>query len=210
MVNHAHITSVADALRTVANPYNEAWICITGFRQSPLQLTGVELLHRQLRKHATAERTVPWPFEWDADWSAVAEFLRRNSVAHPIVKVFAYSWGAGWGFVHLAAALDRYNIRIAHAVLCDPVYRSPWLPASIPLNPLSLMSWPTIRVPANVDHVTWFYQRRRKPCGHRPISDRPGVVSDGVQISGVDHCSIDESPEFLSAALDIAMKGVRP
>ena len=124
-------------------------IIISGFTQTLRAETGSERLWLQLRKHSTPGRMVIMR-EWRADWRGVAEHLSRVCTSTPVIRVYAYSWGGGWGFIRLSRELEKRGLVVASAVLCDPVYRSPWLPEWLPVNPLSMMRFPKIRVPGNL------------------------------------------------------------
>ena len=160
-------------------------IIISGFTQTLRAETGSERLWLQLRKHSTPSRMVIMR-EWRADWRGVAEHLSRVCTSTPVVRVYAYSWGGGGGFIRLARELEKRGIVVASVVLCDPVYRSPWLPDWLPVNPLSLTRFPKIRVPGNVAVVHWLYQRKSRPRGHQPVSTNPAtVVHEGIEL----HCT---------------------
>jgi len=183
-------------------------VLISGFTESWAKPTGTEELWRKLAVLESPKTAVLAPLEWDADWKAVAGFIRRNSESLlPLINVYAYSWGAGWGFVNLAKHL---GINIRRAVLCDPVYRSPFMPAAIPLNPLSFFSSPTITVPRNVMDVRWLYQRRNKPAGHTPVSAVADVVEPGFLIDdGTKHSGMDNHPRYHAEALVAAARTQR-
>src|SRR5688500_4992637 len=102
-------------------------IPIRGFQQDDGEQSGVEVLWRErLRPLAGAATLVVTPLEWDHDWKDYAAFLSRlnpEGAPPPKLCVYAYSWGAGWGFISLAKQLGKLDppMRIALAVLTDPV-----------------------------------------------------------------------------------------
>src|SRR6185437_8047403 len=110
--------------------------------------------------------------EWDADWQRVAEHVLLCAIAgdvRPQIKIYAFSWGAGWGFLQLARRLRERGLEVDAAVLSDPVYRSPLLIDRW----RSLVGRPKIVVPDNVHQVDWFYQRTNTPHGGRVVALDP-------------------------------------
>jgi hypothetical protein len=183
-------------------------IVISGFRQSLAQPTGSERLWLDLRS-ASKPGTCIQAQQWDDDWQGLANRIRRCSVATPTIRVYAYSWGAGHGFIALANACRTLGLNIADAVLCDPVYRSTLLPTWLTINPLSLMRTPTIKVPDNVRHVHWLRQRKDLPAGHDvvPADPRKTIVFKPTLLA-IGHSQMDNSDEYHTLAKSIA--GVTP
>ncbi len=142
-----------------------AWhIVIGGFLQTEGKPTGMVRLWRRLhQQHAQAGVCVELR-AWNENWRDLAELIWRvqPDEEQVVVKVYAYSWGAGWGAMQLARQLARRGVPVAWMVLSDPVYRAPWLL----LRWLALVSGRTIRVPTNVRVVHWFRQRTSMPAGH--------------------------------------------
>lgn len=185
-------------------------IPILGFRQKSKRITGIERLWRELRGFSTPERCVYKPLLWDSDWKGEAALLQRNLAPDPLVIVIAYSWGAGWGCMKLAEALGDLKdekgrpapINVWTAVLADPVYRRPWVPAFIPFNPTSMSRFPRISVPANVRYVYWTRQRKNRPCGHTLYESGDNTwIWDCVELD-LPHEHMDDAPEFHAMALD--------
>jgi hypothetical protein len=167
---------------------------------------GVVELWAKMRTYASKRTTVNiWT--WDSNWKDVAALMRMvaGPAEQPRLFVYAYSWGAGWGFVQLAKHLREHGLQVEHAILADPVYRSPWLPTWLPANPLSLTRFPTIDIPRNVRKVSWTYQRRNRPWGHTPVADRPKLthIEPGVQCPG-PHEAMDNDPQWHRMCLDNA------
>lgn len=185
---------------------NQVDIVISGFTQTLRRETGSEQLWSRLRAHASAERYVMLR-EWRADWSAIAEHLLRVCGPYPVIRVYAFSWGGGWGFIKLATELAKRGLVIAVVVLCDAVYRSRWMPDWAPINPLSLTRWPKIRIPANVAEVHWFYQTRSRPRGHRPVArGKDTVIHDGIELD-CTHVYADRAHQYHELARQIAAGG---
>lgn len=145
-------------------------IIISGFLQTEGKPTGmVRLWHRLHQRHAQAGVCVELR-AWNQNWRDLAELIWRVQPEDQpvVVKVYAYSWGAGWGAMQLARQLARRGITIAWMVLSDPVYRAPWLL----LRWLALARGRTIAVPPNVRVVHWFRQRTSWPAGHNLYAQR--------------------------------------
>lgn len=139
-------------------------IVISGFRQHEGQPTGMVKLWRRLhRLHAQGGVCVELR-AWNDNWRDLAELIWRVQPADapPIVKVYAYSWGAGYGAIELSRHLLRRGIGVSWMVLSDPVYRSRWLATRW----LALVPWQSIIVPRNVRAVRWFRQQLCLPRGH--------------------------------------------
>ena len=177
---------------------------ISGFTQNLGRPSGAEQLYFELREMINAETDVRLSV-WKDRWDDVAEFMRRSSVAEPRIYIYAYSWGGGYGFKHLANALRKRGMHIDCAVLCDPVYRSSILPTWLPINPLSMTSWARIKVPDNVRRVKWFYQRQNRPQGHNLIAKDPKktAIAPGIQLDA-NHEFMDDRHEWHTAAWKVA------
>lgn len=177
---------------------------IGGFRQGRRHPHGNETLWLKLRALSDRSTSVQiW--DWDTDWDAIAAFVMRTSRPAPVINVYAYSWGGGWGFTRFAAGLRARGLTIRHAVLSDAVYRSRWLPDWLPANPLSLMRWPAIEVPDNVREVHWFHQNVSRPAGHRLTAASPDKtrVHPGVLLN-VPHAAMDEAARYHHMAWRLA------
>ena len=115
-------------------PIHDWHVVISGFLQDEGQPTGMVRLWRLLgERHSAADVRVELR-SWNVNWRQLAELIwrmqpgaGRNCFDPPRVKVYAYSWGAGWGAMQLARQLRRRGIGVAAMVLSDPVYRSPLL-----------------------------------------------------------------------------------
>lgn len=178
-------------------------ILISGFTQTLGRPNGTERLWLRLRSLSSPETCVQ-QFVWDDDWQGHAERIWRLSEPLTCVYVYAYSWGAGWGFITLAQALEKRGMAIAHAVLCDPVYRSRVLPTWLPANPLSLLSAPKIKIPANVHEVTWLRQRVNRPAGHDLVASGKHTRLHPAKELAVGHQWMDEHHEYHIAAMNVA------
>lgn len=173
-----------------------AWhIVIGGFRQTKGKPTGMVQLWRRLHaRHAQPGVSVELRC-WNENWPDLAELIWRVQPDDQpvVVKIYAYSWGAGWGAMQLARQLAKRGIPIAWMVLSDPVYRSPWLS----LRWLSLVTWGAIRVPVNVRVVHWFRQRTSRPAGHAlvPVRKERTIITPPVW-SEVSHLYMDDLRPF--------------
>jgi pimeloyl-ACP methyl ester carboxylesterase len=170
-------------------------IVIGGFRQTEGKPTGmVRLWHRLHELHAQPGVCVELR-SWNDNWRELAELIWRvQPEDEPVViKVYAYSWGAGWGAMRLARELSRRGVNVSWMVLSDPVYRSPW----IITRWLALVPWRSILVPPNVRVVHWFRQRVSLPSGHalRPQRKERTVISPAVW-ADVSHLYMDDLRTF--------------
>lgn len=180
------------------------WIVpIMGFRERTLHETGIERAWKALRPLTSHDVFLVTPYEWDEDVTGLANFIRRNSDTLPEVMVIAYSWGCGQGFIDFAREAACLNLQISIAVLCDPVYRSRFLPTWIPANPMSVLPIcrPTITVPCSVRRVAWVRQCVDIPSGHDLVAEDPQLTRIGLgKYLKVGHTRIDDSPEFQELA----------
>ena len=181
-------------------PIDQWHILISGFRQNKAELNGMEELWLACRTYSSPKVCIQY-YAWDEDWKGIAQFISRNSNDETRINVYAYSWGAGWGFVRLARLLGKEGLEINQAVLCDPVTRSPLLPTWLPINPLSLLPNRKIKVPSNIREVHWLRQKVNRPCGHTPVGEHC-IIHDPVELS-VNHSAMEDSPQFHKMVMDI-------
>lgn len=150
--------------------------------------------------HGTRVELEPWntcPVQ-TAEW--IYRLGRKSKP--PNVYIFAYSWGAGYGFVQLARALQHQGVPVRCAVLCDPVYHgvARWRA----LIPRTLFRRIYVTVPGNVEDVHWFRQHIDRPAGHDLRYESPRTRRrDAVELQ-VGHTEIDNAPEFRAKCLDVA------
>lgn len=201
--------------------YIRNWhIVISGFTQNLSRPSGAEALHFKLRGMVSTDTEVLLR-QWRGDWYGMSEYIRRSSMFLPAdhndlhkyrgpnIYIYAYSWGAGNGFTQLAKALRRQGLRVTVAVLCDPVYRSgfipQWFPDWLQFAPLSLTSIMHIRVPDNVDLVHWFYQRQSRPQGNQLVAKKPELteIKEGIELHA-DHVAMDDQLEWHDKAMQVA------
>lgn len=182
------------------------WVyCITGFLQTAGTRTRVIDLWRGLDA-LTGNDTRIELRTWCADWEAEAELVLRTSSIDgpaPLVLVFGYSWGGGWGAMQFAKALDDRELLVRHMVLSDPVFRyrywyGQWR-TFFPFIP--------IYVPSNVQNVDYFRQVRDWPRAHPLIARNADLtrVSEPVTLNA-NHVNMDESPTFLRKCEEVAIK----
>lgn len=182
-------------------------VTITGFRENRGEVTGIEKIRRDLRKHAAPAVEICDTLEWWEGMRDMALYLNRNSMTKPRLLVIAYSWGAGAGFLKLARACVDLGITIEAAVLCDAVYRSGLLPAWLPFNPLSIthLYRPTIKVPESVREVYWVRQDMGIPTGHDVVALNPAATRVHREwFLPYTHTQIDDSREFHDLCLETA------
>lgn len=151
-------------------PAISVWhVVISGFTQHRGDPSGTQELWLRLRGLVNNGRSCVEFFPWNSNWQDVAEWIWRcrPDERPPRIYVYAYSWGAGGGFVRLARALKKRGIEIEMAVLSDPVY----CPPLRCLAWLALCPWSKIHVPANVRRVHYFFQRENYPRGHHLVAE---------------------------------------
>lgn len=108
-------------------------------------------------------------FNWDSDWRDEAAFIARHAPpdVDPIVCIYPYSWGFGWGAIQLAQELHRLHIPVYGMRVCDGVYRHsyPWG------NWRALWKSSVVQLPPNVNaaNVQLFVQRNTLLRGHRVV-----------------------------------------
>jgi pimeloyl-ACP methyl ester carboxylesterase len=182
-----------------------AWhVVISGFLQDEGEPTGMVSLWRRLRKLSDAESCVELR-NWNDNWRQFAELIwrMRPQNQEPEVRVYAYSFGAGWGAMQLARQLRRRGIKVRVMVLSDPVFRSPWLV----LRWLSLVSYAFIVVPDNVLDVIWFRQKVNRPAGHHLVARDPRRTRINQSTwAEVAHQYMDDLPEFHQACEEAAKR----
>lgn len=184
----------------------------SGFTQTNDRHNGCLELFLEMRKFSSPEVNVDIR-EWNADWDAragmiflMSEEARRNNL--PIrIHYYGYSWGCGNGYVKFAKALKKRGLKINHAVLCDPVYRSGFIPSWFPnwlqLAPLSMTSFMGLKIPyKSTNRVDWFYQRQNRPMGVEPrvCGDDPVVVECMGELQA-DHQHMDDQKAWQHHAL---------
>jgi pimeloyl-ACP methyl ester carboxylesterase len=185
-------------------PIRSWHVVISGFLQDEGEPTGMVSLWRRLRRLSDAETCVELR-NWNDNWRQFAELIWRMRPAdcEPDVRIYAYSYGGGWGAMQLARQLKRRGIGVRVMVLSDPVFRSPWLL----LRWLSLVSYAFIVVPDNVRNVIWFRQTTNRPAGHHLIAQNPDrtriAESKWVEVA---HQYMDDLPEFHEACEEEARR----
>lgn len=190
-------------------------IPISGFNQSLAGPTGLETLWQKLR-HSLRDAgglctdvVCLMPLVWNSPWPAVADFIRRQvsgDLADATFHVYAYSWGAGWGWRQLALEMAKRGLDIHTSVLADPVYRSDNGPVFWIRSMMNIVAAPRIKVPANVHDVWWFYQTMNKPRAHQLVAVDPEKtrIRPGVQRSK-QHQWMDDDDLFHETALAVAL-----
>ena len=178
-------------------------IVISGFLQSEHGHTGSSKLWRMMG-FLRNEHTVVSLREWNTDWKDYALKIARlanEDKETPVIRIFGYSWGGGWGAMRLCWYLRANGLPVSSLVLCDAVYRSRWLT----LSWKSLTRDPKIKIPDNVrGDVFWFRQRRDKPSGHTLIVAGKFTTLNKPVWLDLTHKAMDDSPEYHKKALEVA------
>lgn len=178
-------------------------ILISGFTQSIDRENGFDRLWKKLRPLVSEHVSLLPPQQWKADFSAIAEFIYRmkpeNTV--PDIRVYAYSWGCGYGFLELAKQLNKHKLGISEAVLCDPVYYSRWRP----WRAIARGRWALpIKIPTNVTRVHWFRQFENRPQATELIGDVNYTLVTKPVILKVKHAYMEDQIEFHTKCLEVA------
>lgn len=178
-------------------------VCISGYLQPEDKPTGMLRLWERLGAFRSPDIVVALR-PWNSDWKQVAENIFEVSAGSSVrVLIFAYSWGAGFGFVQLSRELGKRGIDVESAVLSDPVYRSRWFPRLLAW--LALTRFFSIPVPRNVREVAWLYQRENRPWGRqlRKASGARTVVGPGIRLERI-HQYMDDAEPFHRICLKAA------
>ncbi len=176
-------------------------ICISGFLQSEARPNGILRLWLQTIRPLQEPDTFTTYRRWNSPWTSLAEFIQFTRGSGNLrLGIYAYSYGAGWGAMRLARALRQRGIAVDEMVLADPVFRH----GCRSLAWLSLLRGPRIRVPANVQRLTWFYQTTNRPAGHQ-LLDHAGQPIPGIHVPGVIHQAMDDLPAFHEACRAAAL-----
>lgn len=183
-------------------PQITAWhVPISGFTQTLDRSNGIHKLWTKLRAVVDKQTCVIHPQVWNANFAELAEFIWMMSQGNgaPAIKVYAYSWGCGHGFIRLAKELRRRGMRIRTAVLCDPVFHSWWRPWR------AMILCPQIVVPSNVDEVFWFRQYQNRPCGTALMeADEDQTEIHEAIVLDREHAYMDDAQEFHECCVQAA------
>ena len=180
---------------------------ITGFKQRRDQNNGMMRLWRALGQYRAPDTCVA-ARAWNADFGELAGWIdqsRDEDQTPPTIKVYAYSWGCGWGFLEFARRLIDVRLRVRAAVLADPVYHSRhWFMRWLAL--VYAVYAPAIKIPPSVDEVFWFYQRMKRPCGHPvvPEDEAATKVTPGICLAGLAHSQMDDAAAFQRKCMEVA------
>lgn len=187
------------------------WIyVITGFTQTRATRSRMVELWKELYDKYASPETLVYLRKWRSDWRAEAEHVFRlapdgQHATTPQIKIFAYSWGAGWGFTQFARALGQRGLRVTAAVLSDPVYRHPYF---LGQWRTIFYEWPIV-IPDNVDEVFTYYQRKNWPCGHvLERSSENTTLHKPIKLQAV-HSAMDDQPAFLGRCRQVAGRRLR-
>lgn len=182
------------------------WIVgATGFRQDYDRVTGLELLWRKLRGLSRADVCVTTPQKWNEDPEAMAAYIARNSDGKPDVLFYGYSYGVGHFFIRFARALQRYDIIVHQAVLCDGIRRFRF---AKPVSFRFFRAAVAIPVPDNVEEVDAYYQTEDPLLrGHDLVAEDDASTTIRMKrLDGYNHLTIDEAWPFHGCVLHEAQR----
>jgi hypothetical protein len=178
---------------------------VRGFNQDASEMTGIEGTRDHLAEHFHNLLHVSFdrPVNWDHDMEGYAAYLARHNYERLVI--LAYSWGMGYGAMHLVQEAIKQGIEVALVLSCDGVFRR----LSMPVNKIgtffsirSLSPWAAIQVPDEVGRVAGVRQNRNRPAGH-PIKHHGAKVPlDHIKRKDVRHNNIDESREWMDLTID--------
>lgn len=186
------------------------FVPIMGFTERTRRVTGIERIWHRVRETSGPDAWIIHPKRWNLDARDLAGLIARNAAQSARIVIVGHSWGIGWGAMRLARALGRFGMEISDIVSADGVYRSPILPAWLPLNFLSLgrLLRPRIRVPANVRRIHAFVQRRSIPSGHGFRAGAGTTVT--VRLVDAPHGRVDDLDSFREVAVGVLGLGPPP
>lgn len=173
-------------------------IVIQGFGQKQSFLNGMSMLWRRLQDEHSSPGRVVSIRTWNVDWEEMALTIQRMADPDVDVRIYAYSWGGGWGFRSLAYYLWQNGVPISNVVLSDPVYRHPLMPWR------ALFPFMSIKVPPNVRWINYFLQCRTYPMGHHLK-----LMGDSTHLAGpvyltYPHVGMDNATEFIEECLRVS------
>lgn len=176
----------------MTQPIKNWHVVISGFLQDEGEPTGMVRIWRELHAQHSDSETVVLLRSWNDNWSDLAELIRRTQNGSPAVKIYAYSWGAGYGAMELARELAKRGITVRFMVLSDPVYHSPLLLARW----MAMLSDGRIMVPYKVVEVYWFRQKENRPHGHDLIAESTGTMIHPAIWLTSTHQYMDDAAPF--------------
>lgn len=189
----------------MSDPIRNFVIIIPGFTQNVGGDIGANKmwkhLHREFHDDFTA---VLAPIAWHQPMDHWAGFVHSmiEDADDPCIMIAGYSYGCGWGFQKISKYLEDWAINVRCAVLCDPVYRSPFYSLawrSMITKDVPIVGWmaPTIRVRKNVREVHSFYQLENRPRAHRLVAMDPNRTTiHPRERLFKPHQAMDDHPDF--------------
>lgn len=146
-------------------------IPIQGNAQALHSETGLErLFYAHIRQHASPTVTTYHPRTWKTNVTRLLEQLQRARTRH--LFLIGYSHGQS-ACMEIARRAPSYDIATINMALCDPVWRSPFLPRHTWAQFLairSVITCPKIIVPDTVSRVVWCRQKEDWPRGHNLVA----------------------------------------
>lgn len=191
---------------------NRAIIPIKGNAQKHFADDGMEYLHWQhLRPLARPDLTVYHPRTWKTKIKSLLLQLQRHDVQHVLFIGFSHGQAA---IMEAARLAPEYDIKTIRVVLCDPVWRSTWLPRVSWMQALSvrsLMSHPRIRIPDTIHRVDWCRQYVDFPRAHELVADDPSKTIIGEPlVLPYSHSRIQWAEPWIELAMDAANNFANP
>lgn len=169
--------------------------------------TGMHKAWESTRAISDSKTLVMPPLAWNSNWNSIADFLSGYADNFTDLRVTAYSWGAGWGFRKLDERLKERQIPIHKAILIDPVWRNPWTPDWLWINPLSMTKIFKVKVSSNVRTVMHFRQSVDYPRSAGRLDIEGKTYVDGPHVIERRHIHMDDD-EFVLETVIREMKNV--
>jgi len=188
---------------------------ISGFTETERKSCGLDKIQRALDElYKKTDNVEVYDLrQWKSDMRGLAELMKRDGITHAVI--IGYSHGAGYASPLLARYLDKHEIAVKAALLCDPVYRPQWLPRWTLAQLLAIRALipesAVIKFPSNVSTIKGIRQDSSIPSGHKVIiegREHPWHVAL-IERQGINHCTIDNAPEFQNLVFNNIAKILR-
>ena len=165
------------------------WIVFTtGFRQSPGELTALEVLQNDIHREFTDPNTRILLRSWKDD---VRELAERIEAYKPTDYIFliGYSYG-GYSTKLLCKELRKMGLNVTYCFMIDAV----WRPTSFLPSSLSLLPHWKIKLPDNVKRCKSWRQQITRPYGHEVVPSELTEFQEQTLIRG--HVYMDDAFEI--------------
>ena len=167
----------------------DAILCGTGLGKPHLrQRLGVVGIYHEL-KGIVGEETKVGLYSWK-DYDRILRDLKRWRPNK--VYCIGHSYGASTMNFVCKALLAFPNVRILHAIYCDPV----WRPEIHRISKLSLDAGQKLTIPENVEKLSTIEQDRQPISGHDCITQPNTLYANREVVTDKRHAFLDRHPRF--------------